>query len=576
MYRSFYNLKFKPFQISSDPAFLWLGEKHKEALATLRYGIMDNKGFLLLTGDVGTGKTTLINTLISSLGNDVICASVPDSNLEKIDFYNFVARGFGADREINSKGEFLEWFTQFLHTAHAADKKVLLIIDEAQLLTQEMLEEVRLLSNVELAQTKLVNIFFVGQNEFNETLSKPINRAVRQRLTLNYNIEPLGLVETAGYIEHRLHVAGTDEILFTPGAVREIYANSLGLPRRINVLCDHALLTGYVKDKRYIDQEIIRECARELDIPVPEVKPFPVPPVGIEQSSGKQPDTQAVQPPETPHEKHPWRRSPALAVFVLLGIFIFAGAFLFPDYARTVYVRGEHYITAICTEVRALLSAHFYRQPDQSATLGNSPDISLPGEQIPVKVETVIHGNPGDPFAHSAAESAAEPTVQSGLDRTTQTDAEPLVQHYLVPPLNETEPPLISTDSLKPVEAIDPDDEAKHHILPEKVVVRFSYNNNDFTEKALEDLSKFADDLVFHPNAKISIKGYTDSNGNQAYNQNLSQFRANIVKSFLLGKGADPDKIEALGMGVENPIAANDSVQGRMMNRRVEVEVISK
>lgn len=576
MYRSFYNLKFKPFQISSDPAFLWLGEKHREALATLRYGIMDNKGFLLLTGDVGMGKTTLINTLIASLGKDVLCASVPDPYLEKIDFYNFVARKFGADHRINSKGDFIEWFTRFLHKAYAADKKVLLIIDEAQLLTQEMLEEIRLLSNVEIAQTKLLNVFLVGQNELNETLSKPINRAVRQRLTLNYNIEPLGLIETAGYIEYRLHVAGTDKTLFTPGAVREIHANSLGLPRRINVLCDHALLTGFVKDKHYIDQEIIRECARELDIPVAEVRSFPVPPVGNEQSPGKQPDAQTVQSPGAPHEERQKRRFLALTVFVLLVFFIAAGAVLFSDYARTVYVRGGQYLTVMRTEVTALLSAPFSRQPDQSVTLGNSSDIPLPGEQVPVKIEPVVHGKLDEPFDLGGAESAAEPVAQLGLDLTTKTGAEPMDQNYLVPPLMETEFPFKSTDPLKPVETIDPEDEAEHHILPEKLVVRFNYNNNDFTEKALEDLSKFADDLLFHPNAKISIKGYTDSHGNQAYNQSLSQFRANIVKSFLLGKGADSDQIETLGMGGENPIVTNDTVQGRMMNRRVEIEVVSK
>ena len=568
MYRSFFNLKSKPFQISSDPAFLWLGEKHKEALATLRYGIMDNKGFLLLTGDVGTGKTTLINTLIASLGNDVICTSVPDPNLEKIDFYNFVARGFGADRKINSKGEFLEWFTRFLHTAHAANKKVLLIIDEAQLLTQELLEEIRLLSNVELAQTKLVNIFFVGQNEFNEILSKPINRAVRQRLTLNYNIEPLGLVETAGYIEYRLSIAGTNETLFTPGAVREIYENSLGLPRRINVLCDHALLTGYVQEIRLIDQRIIRECVRELDLPIPEIKPFPGTPGGIEKSPGKKSESQEMQVSEKPHEKRQKRLFPVFATFVLLGVFIMGAAFFAPDYARTLYTRGEHYVSVIMSEIATLLSARSSQQP---VTLGDTPDSStlLKGEQGTVPVEPVVQvqGQHRVPIGHVVG----DPVAEEGLDLPTETVTKPLEEHYSIPPLQETVK-VKSTNPLMPVDRIEPEE----HILPEKVVVRFGYNNNDFTEKALEDLSKFADDLVFFPNAKVSIKGYTDSDGNQAYNRNLSQFRANIVKSFLLGKGANSNQIETLGMGSENPIAKNDTIQGRTMNRRVEIEVISK
>jgi general secretion pathway protein A len=610
MYRSFYNLKSKPFQISSDPAFLWLGEKHKEALATLRYSIMDNKGFLLLTGDVGTGKTTLINTLIESLSSDVIYTSVPDPNFEKIDFYNFVARGFGANHKINSKGEFLYWFTRFLHASHAADKKVLLIIDEAQLFTQELLEEIRLLSNVELAQTKLLNIFFVGQNEFNEILSKPINRAVRQRLTLNYNIEPLGLVETAGYIEHRLSVAGTDEILFSPGAVREIYANSQGLPRRINVLCDLALLTGYVKDLRHINRQIITECARELDIPVSSIKPLPATPGGLEQSSKKSskklPDTKEahkeVQSPSMPHEKRQKRIFSALAALILLVVSIVAGAFFFPDHARTLYFRGEHYLAVIQKEVATFFSPRNSHQSGQALILSDSPDLSndissdISGENLPLNFEPVIHGNPGMPFSHGVAEPATEKNIQPGLDMPSKIAVEPIVENYLITPLKETEVQLNSTDLLKTVDRIEPggnsEDKSERqpehqpegkpegkpeaHILPEKVVVRFGYNNNDFTEEALENLSNFADDLVFHPNVKISIKGYTDSNGNQAYNQNLSQFRANIVKSFLLGKGADSDQIETHGMGDENPIATNDTAQGRLMNRRVEIEVISK
>jgi len=171
---------------------MWLGENHKEALATLRYGILDNKGFLLLTGDVGTGKTTLINTLIGSLSKDVIYASVPDPSLDKMDFFNYIAAAFGLGGDFATKGKFLSSFTSFLHKAYENNKKVLLIIDESQLLTQELLEEVRLLSNIVTRDSNpLLNIFFVGQYEFNELLRRPENRAIAQRLTLNYYIEPL-------------------------------------------------------------------------------------------------------------------------------------------------------------------------------------------------------------------------------------------------------------------------------------------------------------------------------------------------------------------------------------------------
>jgi len=267
MYTSFYGLNKKPFQISSDPAFMWFGEKHKEALATLKYGILDNKGFLLLTGDVGTGKTTLINSLLESLDEDVICTSVPDPGLEKLDFFNYIASSFGIDQEFSTKGTFLVHFRQFLMEASDDNKKVLLIIDEAQLLTQELLEEIRLLSNIEKTDAKLINIFFVGQNEFNEILNREQNRAVSQRLTLNYNIDPLTPDETADYIAHRLSVAGAENSIFSHDATQEVFMYSGGFPRRINVICDHSLLSGYVQEKKVIDGTIVKDCAKELKIP---------------------------------------------------------------------------------------------------------------------------------------------------------------------------------------------------------------------------------------------------------------------------------------------------------------------
>ena len=164
MYLSFYNLKTKPFQISTDPKFLWLGENYKEALASLKYGIMDNKGFLLLTGGIGTGKTTLINALVNSLGDNTIVAIVPDPDLEKLDFFNFIANAFKIKKMFHSKGAFIIYMSHFLHNAYNNNKKVLLIIDEAQRLNPNFLEEIRTLSNIEKQNTKLINIFFVGQN----------------------------------------------------------------------------------------------------------------------------------------------------------------------------------------------------------------------------------------------------------------------------------------------------------------------------------------------------------------------------------------------------------------------------
>ena len=260
MYEKHYNLSSMPFQITTDPKFLWLGEKHSEALATLKYGMLENKGFLLLTGDVGTGKTALINRLVTMIDVAAIVAKIPDSELNTLEFFNFLAIEFKMNKKFESKGEFLIHLKHFLQQAQSSQKKVLLIIDEAQRLNHDLLEQIRLLSNIELQDRKLINIFFAGQTEFNEILMEDRNRALRQRITVSYHIDPLTEAETHLYINHRLKVAGATRKIFDRGAIREIFSFSGGYLRLINIICDHALLTGYSYDLKSIDKKVIKEC----------------------------------------------------------------------------------------------------------------------------------------------------------------------------------------------------------------------------------------------------------------------------------------------------------------------------
>jgi type II secretory pathway predicted ATPase ExeA len=266
MYLSHYNLESKPFQMSTDPGFLWLGEKHKEALVTLRYGIIENKGILALTGDVGTGKTTLINALIQSLGDDTLVATIYDPSLQVLEFFNIISNAFNMERTFNSKGKFLIYFKRFLKEVRAQNKKVLLIIDESQRMNNELLEEIRLLSNFEDKHLQLLNIFFVGQNEFIDILKEYKKRALRHQITLSYHIEPLTPGETEDYIRHRLEIAGAKTHIFSSGAIQEIFSFSSGYPRLINIICDHALLTGYVREILIITPDIINECKKDLKI----------------------------------------------------------------------------------------------------------------------------------------------------------------------------------------------------------------------------------------------------------------------------------------------------------------------
>jgi len=266
MYKSFYNLDRKPFEITPDTSFLWLGENHKEALSTLRYGILDNKGFLLLTGDSGVGKTSLIKALTKSFDSDVEWGVIEDPTLDRIDFYNEIARNFGIDKKFTSKVQFLIQFSHFLHKADDENKKVLLLIDQCHLLSQEMLEEMRLLSNIEKVDSKLINIFFVGENGFSEMLGLPKNRAVRQRITLKTEVPPLSAHETEDYIRHRLNVAGAEDKIFSAKACQMVYRYSAGIPLQINKICDAALKFGAEQGESTVTPSLMENSLGKVDL----------------------------------------------------------------------------------------------------------------------------------------------------------------------------------------------------------------------------------------------------------------------------------------------------------------------
>ncbi len=269
MYETYYGLNKKPFQITTDPTFLWMGTKHRDALATLKYSVMDNKGCLLLAGDVGTGKTTLINRLIKDVKDKVYTAKISDPRLTKYDFYRLVSRFFKLPIEVRTKEDFLDPFKRFLKDARLEKKPVLLLIDEAQRIKQNLLEEIRYLSNLEADGEKLLNIFFVGQQEIVDILQAPQNRALMRRVTTTYTIQPLTREEIGFYIGHRLKVGGVEYEIFSASAIDEVFDFSNGFPRQINIICDLAMLFASQMDRRTINSEVIRQCRKRISFSAP-------------------------------------------------------------------------------------------------------------------------------------------------------------------------------------------------------------------------------------------------------------------------------------------------------------------
>ena len=267
MYAEFYGLLRPPFEMTPDPSFLYLGETHREGLATLIYGVQAGKGFVLLTGEVGTGKTTLLHALLAQLDTSTTSAFLFNPRLEPLDFFLVLFDEFGIDKVCHTKAEYLLALNHFLIERLERNQTTLLIIDEAQNLSAEMLEEVRLLSNLETPTKKLLQIMLVGQPELNELLARPELRQLRQRIVLRHHLRPFDPQELDEYIAERLALAGyTGKGIFKRSARREIFAVTGGVPRLVNVVCDGSMLLGYAREQAVIGPDLIREVANDLGL----------------------------------------------------------------------------------------------------------------------------------------------------------------------------------------------------------------------------------------------------------------------------------------------------------------------
>ena len=256
-----------PFELSPDPAFLFLGEAHREGLATLVYGVQSGKGFVMLTGEVGTGKTTLLHALLAQLESNIHSAFIFNPRLEPLDFFRVLFEELEIEPKGESKAEYLLQLNDFLIQRLRENERTLLIIDEAQNLSAEMLEEIRLLSNLETSSSKLIQIMLVGQPELKEMLRRPDLRQLKQRIALSQHLRPFNESEMREYIENRLRKAGfTGRRIFKRDALKSIFRFSEGTPRLINSLCDGSLLLGFARQKTLIDARMVEEVASDLDL----------------------------------------------------------------------------------------------------------------------------------------------------------------------------------------------------------------------------------------------------------------------------------------------------------------------
>jgi len=280
LYQKHFGLSQAPFNITPDPSFLYLSASHREGLAQLSYGITARKGFVVLTGEVGTGKTTLIRALLNNLNRSAHTAFVFSAIVSPADLLRSVCEEFGLiepRRPVQEIHDYLVSLNEFLLESYRKGENCALIIDESQNLSAEVLESIRLLSNFETSNDKLLQILLVGQPELAVRLNSPELRQLKQRVVLRHHLRALSRQEWCEYVSNRLKVAGGDRSIFTPTTLESIYSYSGGIPRVVNVLCDNALLTAYALGRKETDTEIIREVAEDLNITRrPEACPRPI------------------------------------------------------------------------------------------------------------------------------------------------------------------------------------------------------------------------------------------------------------------------------------------------------------
>jgi len=259
MYEEYFGFKEKPFNIAPDPDFLYLSRKHQNAISSLDFGLLDDAGFILFTGDIGTGKTTLIHHILRRIGADFTVAVVFNTNVDASQLLGIILQEFGVNADSDNKAAAVKTLTRFLIDLRSRGKRPLLIIDEAQNLSLNALEEVRLLSNLQDGSTMLLQIMLVGQPELKDRLKSPSMASLTQRVAINFHLKPFEREETAQYIAHRLKTAGGRTDIFTDAAIDRVHRMTRGIPRSINILCHAALVYGFADELSTIDIPVLDE-----------------------------------------------------------------------------------------------------------------------------------------------------------------------------------------------------------------------------------------------------------------------------------------------------------------------------
>jgi general secretion pathway protein A len=517
MYLDYYNIAENPFDTDKGKTSLWLGGNLSKVVSTLKEAIVERKGIVFLTGDSGTGKSTLIKMIADILQDEFSITTLSNPELSGLDFFNVLSVRFKLNKNFNSKSAFLVHLRNYLRNSQPIDKNILLIINEADRLKVELFEELALLSDIELNDRKMISILLAGRKGWvDESMQKNIKR-VSNKIAVVCNLDPLNEADTAQYIKYCLGTAGTRKNIFSTKAIHEIFSFSRGNLSLINSICDLALIKGYSSRKKTINTAIVKECGNELqekgiidwNVNTPLKFVF------------KKEKNEKFVPDQPPSPKR-WLWIKAL--FVLL--FIFSSYVLYKSQTQdsNIWRRDE-----IARE-----NYDFHKLKEEEVI---SPDTSQGANQTYSNSES-----------EKQATAAVSPNIKNeGLELSTTGKG-------------NSSDRLTNTGREWPFSTY-------------KKIIYFKYDSNTLSPESLEILDEIAEFAVHNPENEFIIKGFTDSIGAYSYNLTISKFRANSVKSYLIAKGVDPGNLATFGLGSQNPIFSNRTAGGRKLNRRVEIEL---
>jgi len=531
MYIHHYQLKEKPFQNNTDRRFLWLGRSFSTIASSLENAILMDRGLVLLLGDAGSGKTMLVNWISDLLKDRSVIAPIHDPDIECLEFFNILAERFQIRKQFTSKSVFLIHLRNFLRNMHSMQKSVLLIFDDAHRINIELLKELSLLAEVEMNNQKMITALLTGQQTLLSILKSKELKDVGRKISGRYELGPLSKSETTNYINHRLKLSGSGTDIFDKGAINEIFSFSRGNPRKINTLCDQALMAGYMGKKQHLDAAIIKDCIGELSFKRSK-NPNDIQLDDFTRTKSKK------MPAQRPRE-NPFRRSYGFIAFLaLLGFFSIFLIYLSNINNEPLWdieeIAPQKYNFPALRE-KEILAPQFEEKREEASIL-NKAATQETSEKNGEATSMTASGEPA-----------------AGSDGTEET---------------------LATAALEPKpESKRPDVPSEAELFSnKKIIIHFQHNSNEISGDALKTLDNLASHMINYPGKKLVIRGYTDSRGALSYNMTISKYRADSVKSYLAARGVNPDNIQSLGMGPKDPLHSNKTQEGRKLNRRVEIE----